>query len=179
MENNLFESDAEAIVCSFRVNGGLYGKTSMGLLELLGPKLQEEISACLKKKDVKCLPLGGAISLDASKIAPTHKFKRIIFAALWGERENNYTSNLVYIVIANSLREAFKYNLYSVVFPILKLNKDTINPCVRIDIFLAKRHHILDKLRFCQPQYFLPQKIVGALTLYAIWLWKAKRCGTV
>ena len=43
-----------------------------------------------------------------------------------GERENDYTSNLVYGVISNSLREAFKCDLSSLALPILKLNKDTI-----------------------------------------------------
>ncbi len=123
VRGDLFAMDVDAIVCTTKVDGTLYGRTSKQLFSLDEQFFRAGIEEKILKLGQDKLSLGEAISLDTEtqENPELNRFKRIILAALW-DYHSEYTYNLIYALIVNSLRQAFAGKIKSLALPILNVD---------------------------------------------------------
>lgn len=149
---DLFALDVEAIVCTIKVDGTLYGRTSKQLYHLGEPNLRNQVKGKLLELGVNSLALGEAISVDTRNLPELKMFSRVILAALW-DYQSEYTSNLIYAVIINSLRQAFAGTVKSLAIPILNVDEKmfaqtTLKVLTELDTLRNSSDFSVDELLF-------------------------------
>ncbi len=114
---DIFQTDADGLVCTVTVNLGPYGAISRHLFARGGAALADDLEALRSTLPGNRLQLGQATSLPIRAEHTLDVRGWLILAGLWAH-ESAYTPELLYGVYIASLRQAFERHLVSLAMPI-------------------------------------------------------------
>jgi len=138
---DLFEADVEALACNVNTSMALNYSLGRQLAERGGDGLVSEIRAEREQLQDNHLLLGEAISVPATGLEP---FQWVILFAWWAA-EGEYTDNLIYKCLINTLRQGFRREVTSLVLPMFGIGSGQVS-AERLACQAVKVISDLDKL---------------------------------
>ncbi len=113
---DLLELAVEGIVCNVNIELDLNYSLGQTVLRRGGEAVKLQLDRLFHERDGHPFPFGVAVSTEAGNLPPP--VKRLIFVTWWG-RDNEYTANHVFRCHAAAIREADRYALTSLAFPLM------------------------------------------------------------
>lgn len=123
IHGDLLLAETEAIACNVNVMLNLNYSIGQQLLHLYGNDLTEKLSIIKKHLPEQRLELGQAIWVDVN--SSPEKTPIIFFG--WWDKDNDFTTRLIYSSFVNSLRIAFAHNSRSIAFPLFGSGSESIH----------------------------------------------------
>ena len=113
---NLLDLAVEGIVCNVNIELDLNYDLGRTVLHKGGQEIKRQLDRLFDDHGRQPFPLGIAVSTEAANFRPP--VKRLIFVTWWG-RDNEYTANHVFRCHAAPIREADRFALTSLAFPLM------------------------------------------------------------
>jgi O-acetyl-ADP-ribose deacetylase (regulator of RNase III) len=115
-QGDLLELRVAGIACNVNIELDLNYGLGQAVLQKAGGAVKQQLDRLFHERAGHSFPLGVAISTEAGNLPPP--VKRLIFVTWWG-RDNEYTANHVFRCHAAAIREADRYALTSLAFPLM------------------------------------------------------------
>lgn len=115
-QGNLLDLAVEGIVCNVNVELDLNYGLGQAILSREGEAVKQQLKRLFHDQGGRAFPLGIAISTEASNFPPP--VKRLIFVTWWGW-DNEYSANHIFQCHVAAMREADRFALTSLAFPLM------------------------------------------------------------
>lgn len=115
-QEDLLELEVEGIVCNVNVELNLNYRLGQAILQRAGGVVKQQLDRLFSSRGGRPFPLGVAVSTEGGNLPSP--VKRLIFVTWWGQ-DNEYTANHVFQCHVATIREANRFALTSLAFPLM------------------------------------------------------------